>query len=397
MKDSLLVSLRNYNPQAGRDPVEDFITEAFAWTLRQNPTLASALISKIDSEAPTEAPHKKATELDWETQHAVNSGRVDMVARIGEKTHYIFEHKVWAEATAAQLDRYRREVVEDNAAQKSVTTVLIAGDLTNYIGPTSPDVHEPSVRLSWSNVVKLIDQVVERTEKPDRVSDFRDLLVHEGLGPQSPLSEPLLRAFARSRNTVYRLYDLVESVGRRANDWSFAYDMMPDTNQQITPEPRWERRGRSSKNGRIAMGLYSDWTPQVLVGLIIDEDDIGVELSAPEAGPHLTVFLGLPYNRLRARYGEIVGHPAFSHLCDRLSKDLAPSTWTVSAPEGKNDDFNYWHPIVLHQPLAYKLRSNGTSWRDQQETVKQILTEGVRAVLSGGELNKLRPIVQDRI
>lgn len=45
--DSLLTSLRKYHPRENTNPVENFITEAFAWLLRKDDELSHSLINHI--------------------------------------------------------------------------------------------------------------------------------------------------------------------------------------------------------------------------------------------------------------------------------------------------------------------------------------------------------------
>ena len=44
---SLLTSLRKYRPRENSNPVENFITEAFAWLLRKDPDLGRYLVNQF--------------------------------------------------------------------------------------------------------------------------------------------------------------------------------------------------------------------------------------------------------------------------------------------------------------------------------------------------------------
>lgn len=47
MDDSLLVRLRSYRPREGRDSLEDFVTEAFCWLLRQSEEFSKYFLKEI--------------------------------------------------------------------------------------------------------------------------------------------------------------------------------------------------------------------------------------------------------------------------------------------------------------------------------------------------------------
>jgi len=131
MNDSLLVSLRSYRARPGRDAREDFITTAFAWTLRFVPELGDALLDHIDAKADVTSSSEGSK---WDTHVSLDHGIVDMVADQGSRV-YLFEHKVYSEATAEQVDRYRRSV---DASE--VVTVLITASRWNYTSdPSHPD------------------------------------------------------------------------------------------------------------------------------------------------------------------------------------------------------------------------------------------------------------------
>lgn len=81
MNDSLLVSVSSYRPRPGRESIEDFITEAFAWLLRSREELQQELVEEIDSRMRSE----KNEALDfpdttqWSTQVSLSKSCPDMV------------------------------------------------------------------------------------------------------------------------------------------------------------------------------------------------------------------------------------------------------------------------------------------------------------------------------
>ncbi|MCK0744274.1 hypothetical protein [Chromohalobacter nigrandesensis] len=84
MDDSLLVSLRRYRPREGRDSLEDYLTEIFAWLLRNSREVAYAFLDTVMSHVP-EADRLELPDADqditWETQAPYPGARLDMLAQ----------------------------------------------------------------------------------------------------------------------------------------------------------------------------------------------------------------------------------------------------------------------------------------------------------------------------
>lgn len=388
MKDSLLVSLRSYRARPGRDAREDFITTAFAWTLQTVPEIGDAFLERLDAEADAGS---SSEEIVWDTHVSLDLGIADMVVEQASRT-YVFEHKVYSEATAEQVDRYRRSIDTGE-----VVTVLITASRWNYTSDSSfPD---PDVLLTWAEVHELLDQEAESLSDRDRVDDFLALLTHENLDPREQLSESSLRAFVASEHVTDELYALVDAV-RAECDWSFAYDHLPALDEVQQPSKRWGSRTRSNGNfqyGRIAFDLYKPWMPGILAGLIVDPGNTQTELVAPERGPDLSVFIGLPRKRLSDQdYRSLVTSDAFQMLCQRVEEEASRKGWTVQVPTGQDPSVNAHHPIVLQQPLADVLRGAGT--RDKQrDTVYQTLRSGVDSLVGDDDIQAVRKTLREMV
>jgi hypothetical protein len=377
MSDSLLVALRSYRPRPGRDALEDFVTEAFAWTLGAHPTVGRAFLDAVCDRAEDAPP--VTGDVEWTTQASLDgAGIADMIARQDGRT-VLFEHKVWSRATAKQVERYRCAL--EDGGEEDVVSVLITGSRWNYTGPQSDAVRPPDVRLTWADVYRILDRVASEADTTDRsrVNDFLALLDHEELGPREPLSEPVLRAFVAARNVPDHLYGLVEHARLHAG-WGFAYEAFPALRDRPEQVARWGSRTRSAgnfKHGRIAFGLYK-WRPGVLVGMLVDPSDIGTRLVEPEVGPDLVVYIGLPAKKLSSHHlREVVTSPAYRALCDGVT-EAAGDAWTVSARGPDDATFHRWHPLVIQRPLAHVLRGCATR-QAQREAVCEVLKDGVAA------------------
>lgn len=388
MSDSLLVALRNYRPRPGRDPLEDFITAAFAWTLRQEPAVAAAFLAEIAERAGKELPEPQPSGAGWDTHVSLDSGEADMLARTRDGV-VLFEHKTYSEATADQINRYREAIGERIEA-----TVLITASRWNYTGSDDSNVSGPDVHLTWGSVCEILDEAAGGQDNRNRIDDFLTLLQHEGLGPTQPLSEPRLRAFAASQNAIDEMFHLVDAV-RRNCDWSFVYERLPAPSDEPQRPERWNSVG-TLFHGRIPFDLFQPWRPGLRAGIIVDPLNIKTSLSDEVLGPDLAVYLGIPKHSLgSSRHQEVLRSAPLRNLCDRLTTET-PDNWMVTARHGNAPNLNGHHPVVLQRPLAPVIR--GETKRDQQrDAVYQVLRNGIELFLDGREMRGLRTILVDAL
>ncbi len=374
--DNLLISLRSYSPRPGRDPLEDFITEAFAWTLRTHPSLAEELLSAITER------ERDVSDIEWETQVNVGDGFADMVGWDGHRA-FLFEHKTGSEATADQIHRYREAI-----GAEEVVTILITGNRWNFTGSDQEGVDEPDVHWAWARVYEVFDRWQQKiSEDTDRVEDFLALLDHEGLGPRENISESELCAFMVSRDTLDKLATSLKSIGNRTDEWEFAYEHHQDPHGENQPEPRWSQK--PIRYGRIALKLYSEPGPNVIFGFIIDPENIGTTLVGSDSVPDLAVYLRLPHDDLsKGQYKEVVESKAYNELRERM-QDTGDNRWTEFARGPRDSSFHDYHPIVLQRSLAPVLRGADTSDEEEQATLSAF-KDGVEEFLREDELQRLR-------
>lgn len=106
---SLLINLRNYSPGDGNDPLENFITEAFAWQLNAHPSLAEFFLASVIAELGGTAIVSASGHV-WNTQMNLGGKRPDMVLETTSMA-FIFEQKAWVQLHDDQLENYRNRAV----------------------------------------------------------------------------------------------------------------------------------------------------------------------------------------------------------------------------------------------------------------------------------------------
>jgi hypothetical protein len=104
---SLLTVVRKY-PVGNNDPLENFITESWAWTLSN--------YSRFSTEFVKWFFNITDSEVEWKTQKYYN-GYIDLIG-ISETNILIFEHKIDA---VFQNDHFKRYLEEARKPHKFIT------------------------------------------------------------------------------------------------------------------------------------------------------------------------------------------------------------------------------------------------------------------------------------
>ncbi|MCB2212087.1 PD-(D/E)XK nuclease family protein [bacterium] len=173
---SFFTRLSSYSPRAGRNPREDFFTEALAWLLNNEPNLAIAYaqhmwsLSAESADRPIEPLPEVAT-IEVETQVVANEGRPDMVmrgyaadedgrTRRSKTPAWImaFEHKLDAGEGTRQLHRYACYLCTEAGGRSDPIPHMLVY-ITRYHNPNSdnpPDLGAPFQPLRWRDVYNFL-------------------------------------------------------------------------------------------------------------------------------------------------------------------------------------------------------------------------------------------------
>lgn len=367
--DNLFTALRSYTPTVGRDPREDFITEAFAWLLRRHTELADAVLTFI-AQQPGGMPGL-GEDVVWKTQVTVDGGRIDMVADFGEHG-IVFEHKVWSPLGPGQIDKYR-------AAASS----LWPGRHIVVLITASTRQHEqtPDVALTWADVYRVIDNWRQsRNKDPELVVDFLGLLADEGLAPPSPISHEAILSYLPAKG----LEESVLAVVREATkaDWTWFYKRISWPGQNPRPYLRGSRP-EGLRDGRAGVDLLPGWRPGIFVGAMLDGSDHGVQPSAATKGPDFCLVLSFHRDDGVPPRDEYLGSAEFQELRTRLAREAGNWDFLDRSAE------HAWHLLHLRKPMLEVFRGSLTF----EEQVERFLAQSRAAIdvlLAGGELEALR-------
>jgi hypothetical protein len=175
-------ALLSYRPRADRTSKENFLTEAFAHTLRSNPEICCAWLSELSGK-PRDA-FRGPFEVKTQAHSVAPGGKfravLDMTVKCnlaaGGEMKVLFEHKWESPADCDQLDRY----VKVAAGHPEAVVVFIAPRGTQVEKVRHHIAHHRITTLKafhWYDVQRFL----LGTGDTGRVREFADFLLQQGL------------------------------------------------------------------------------------------------------------------------------------------------------------------------------------------------------------------------
>lgn len=377
--DSLLVSLSSYRPRPGRESIEDYITEAFAWLLSSREELARDFLEeKVNVQLPDENGQGDNSPVDvaWSTQVSFSESRPDMISEIGGKT-VVFEHKIHEEACEKQLERHKKGLRED-PEYSGGPLVLITSAKWHFQNPAD-------VKVTWPEIYEWLGA---RSPGEDRmIQEFRALLESRGLSPRPELQETSLRAYLHVQKVEQQVKELLQAVWSRTEKWEFMFAELSHLDKENT-----ELKPSVTSEGRLGIQFNADspnaWTPGIFAGVHLDGDDHKVEMSDPELGPDLAVVLDVGQQIAGMARQRFLSGPLYRGLSSRLQEEARTRDWDVVDTYGRSGRENPWHPLIIRRPLAEVLRGK-PSFEEQASAILEALEDGLCFLLKDGQVREI--------
>lgn len=350
---SLLVNLRSYRPREGREYLENFITEAFRWIVSKTPSLEEEFLTLVNKRLG----HEKSVEvgeheLTWHTQFGLGSKRPDMVSE-NSNNLLIFEHKIWSDSNKKQVATYKK-LAEEHYPFHQNTVVLIVPSRGGF---------QPSADacLCWHEIYTTMDFVLDTKDLNEvekaYISDFLELMDHEGIGPPAPISQVALRYFsdtAELPNSLSQMYT------------------------QIAHE-RWARElqgyeivEKGSKWGRVGFYFHRNnsplkWSPAIAVCTLLDGNDHCQKARVIDEPLKLQIIFGFSPH-LHNTYQTLHEYKEFTKFLEALSAKFGASPYN-HLEDKKTKCKNKYHPLLIEWPLIEILTSTKTL-EDQVNAVR---------------------------
>lgn len=334
METGLLESLRKYCPREGKDPLENFITEAFAWILNNHGDFSEFFLDDISSKVQMLGMEGKNCE--WITQYNFDGVFPDMVCLSNNKA-IVFENKAWSPLHEKQLKNYK-----DYATKIFENSKVVLITATKY-----QHAQEPDLALCWSDIYELISVWLDKnSDSPFIFRDFLKLLKSEGMGPPAPISHESILYYYASIDLKQNIGNLIKRVENE--DWS--KNIKQDFELYVE-----NKRGAAygEVDGKMGLQLLNSWTPGIFIGILLDGNDHCTKPINAAKGPDFCLILDFDDN-LHSQYPSNSHYIEFVKIVSKKITDLN-NGWEfyhhLSDNKVKNKKKNKWHPIHIRKPM----------------------------------------------
>lgn len=381
--ESLLVNVSKYASSHQTSPIENFITETFAWLLRHDQLVRKSVCELLQAKSVKNVcSFSLLTDSDdIETQVNFAGKYPDLLWTSPEDDFCaIFEHKVWSELHTKQLSNYKEYA--HNHLKKPFVIVLVTAH-------TGQHRQSPDVALCWYEIAEKIESI-EPELTDDKTAwlrtEFVNLLSSNGLINTTPLNPMAINYYNDVKNIDKQLFEII----RRSLDsnWPLcAQGNTPEFNK--TPKHRYSR-GRYDVWGRIGLEFSAindennekGWVPGIFSGFVIDADDHQIP-DLLEQGPIAALVMSLN----KKAQSKLKRTKTYRGFVEAFNAHL-PDGWLLSDRTIIGKKYNPWHPLIVYKPLSALIKNVTTIDKQTSRFVEQ-LSELQSLLLSTEEFKDL--------
>lgn len=360
---NLLISLFPWRPREGKSSEENFLTEAFAYTLRTQPALAQAFVERLLGSPGTLDECHVETRSSYEDDSSTIYPDMEITGTFSGEPFRLFVENKWnSPFNPSQMTRYGRLLTA-----KGDRLAFVCARQRDYKDAKAFAADATPFRCYlWADVFALLREVPEPRGMIPELMEF--MRVH-GLSPGVPISPDMIAAYVSSRGFQGRLSRLCEKLANEP-DWSF----VPEEYRSSLPYPVQNRYGR------IALEMDpGHWVGAVTIGFLYDsEKDHRV---APVDAKSIDFFLRIeasPSNDARRR-----------SLVDALRVRLPAvrQAGGLAHVDGDLQSRNDHTLFIAHQSLAQLIAGAATE-EDQMEVLFAQAKSWIEAIFSDGTVSQ---------
>ena len=372
MATGLFEALRRYSLKENRDPLENFITEGFAWILNSYPDFGKFFLQDLEEKLKERGREWSIGNYDceWRTQENFDGKYPDMVCHFnGENKAIVFEHKTWSFLHKNQLANYK-EYADRNFDDYCI--VLITATRQQHE-------QDSDLALCWSDIYNLISDCEERGNSELLFKDFQQLLKSEGLGPPAPISHTSIRYYYETKDLEKNISDLIRRVKAREEQKKEWKEIIKKDYNLSSPS----KRGKYDYDGRIGLDLLFSDKPNhlgpggIFVGILVDGVDHKTKPIDPVKGPDFCLIIS--FTRLLHNF--YIEKEDYKKLVEVLSKKVEQLNdgWQFYNHLDDHNAPNKYHPIHIRKSML-DIFSGTESCEDQEDRFYEAASELIKLV-----------------
>ncbi|PMG86418.1 hypothetical protein BCU83_04195 [Vibrio breoganii] len=352
--DSLLVNVSKYASSDKKAPIENFITEAFAWLLKNDIEVTQKVLNLIEHKLAHKVPLSEFEKVEIDTQVNFSGVYPDMMLTFEHHDlHLVFEHKVWSELHENQLDNYRNYATTNFKDHRIVLITAIS----------SQHQQDYDVALCWSEIADAIKSIKASEDKTQWLrEEFIALLKDNGLLDITPIN-PLVLSYYKE---ALLLDGQLLNIGRASLNRNWYLSTLEDQFFICSDKVRnaWGRIGIEFITS-TSLSEEAAWAPAIFCGFIKDGSDHLVEELMPR-GPIAALVMSISSSLHKQVRHEL----SYSSLVEELSSKLRnQSLWKLS-DRTKEKEYNPWHPLIIYCDVS-KLYENTNSTIEQEQIFEE--------------------------
>ena len=342
MENNLLVNLRKYRPRDKSDPLENFLTEAFAHLLKSSDEVMSAVLAKLNEKSKLPKAFNPSR-YEVSTQENFNGKFPDMLVKWDDVT-IVFEHKVYSELSDSQLANYRT-FAEQHFNHHYV--VLITA--REYQHKQAPD-----CAICWHDIYGLLDDIkpLNNTTTDWYMQSFKKLLQAEGLGKITPINQLAITHYLEAKALEEQMRSLLRLASLDHVAWPLGNILKPTVKDRLNAV--------ESRIGiefcQLSSNQKLDWKPGIFCGFLADSTDHKYEHIT---GKHMHVALIFDFNE--SLHDSLPSMPYFEEFRHELSDKIDALNASTVADAVLNrtwkvidnmrcdyiGDVNWYHPFAV--------------------------------------------------
>lgn len=339
--DSLFKFLTGYVPTEKRESKEDFLTQAFAWLLKEVEGFSEAYIRFLKQNEKKELPSNfekielpskfenieiiTQKELKGCTREDGKEGRLDLLISVNSNTYFICEHKVDSELSEDQIKKYMDNKAEiDPTPTAKFYSVLLTKSVSQHKQPAN-------VSIIWGDIKEFVDNFLqEKSSTEDKyrflLEQFSFYLSERGLEKAKAINKDELEKYDYTKykedkymvgliKTLdyfnYRLLDEIQDDSELKRICPNIDKLSDAPYEPIFHRSRWGRRGidlfadlwdprgKNKMKKEYDMSKPAWWKPGLFIGFLLDPKDHKLEAEACKCGLDIILTLdgvGKNYN-----------------------------------------------------------------------------------------------------
>lgn len=389
MSNNLLVNLSQYAPRETILSTENFITETFAWLLRNDPDVFQALIQLLQDKFQEYNSERKdeviesfnlTREFYISTQENFNGKFPDMVIE-SHQSMLVFEHKVWSNLHHNQLHNYRYHMEQERKIF-NYRLILITARSTQHM-------QNPDVALCWQEIATCIDELTSENEKISWIrQEFINLLAANNLLYISSIDPLSVVYYHDAKKIDNQLFQIAQNLYNLQNQ-----PLMEQSHFQKVDQVRniWERIGYElflSKESFTVQNTWDQqWFPGVFMGFVMNSYDHMLEDIMPNNSPIVSFILSIDKT-----CHPIQQFPAYRPFVAELTEKLKNSRiWKIS-DRTLRCKHNPWHPLIIYCTIYdfYTDASNFGFELDSHLDISQLKMTNLQHKIFQSEMAKLQ-------